>query len=139
MDLIHKAIDRVIGMIDWAKIKGYHKKLGIRWEFNCDKEIVHRIPNIPELKHELYSLLTHMNETSLNYISHGNWIVFWDRDKFSVGDIRVIFRIVDFHFEDNTESRESIETALKEAINREDYEYAAVLRDSLYKKEKPTE
>jgi hypothetical protein len=81
MDLIHKAIDRVIGMIDWAKIKSYHKKLGILWEFTYDKEIIRRTPNIPELKDELRSLLNHMNEEGLNYISHGNWVVFWDKER----------------------------------------------------------
>lgn len=139
MDLINKAINRVIGMIDWTKIKSYHKKLGIVWEFNYDKECVRRTPNIPELKEELISLLNHMNEEDLNYISHGNWVVFWDKENSSIGDIRVIFRIVDFHFEENKESREVLEAALQQAIEREDYEYAAILRDSLHKKEKPTD
>jgi len=140
MDLIDRAISRVINMIDWAKIKGYHKKLGILWEFEHDKQIIHRTPNIPELKEELRSLLNHMNEEHLNYISHGSWVVFWERERSSIGDIRVIFRIMDFHFEENLQSRESMEAALKQAIEREDYEYAAILRDVLNKeKENPTE
>jgi len=131
MDLKDKAISRVINMIDWTKIKGYHKKLGIMWEFNFDKETVRRVPNVPELKEELRSLLMHMKDENLNYISHGSWVVFWEREKSSVGDIRVIFRIADFHFEENQQSQESIEAALKQAIEKEDYEYAAILRDEL--------
>lgn len=134
MDVYNKAIDRVIGMIDWRKIKGYHKKLGINWEFNHDKETVRRIPNVSELKSELKSLLNHVREENLSYISHGSWVIFWDRECTGIGDIRVIFRIADFHFEENKSSHESLEVALKKALEKEDYEYAAILRDTLHKK-----
>lgn len=134
MEAYKEAINRVISMIDWRKIKGYHKKLGIRWEFTYDKETVSRIPNVGELKEELKSLLNHVHEENLNYISHGSWVIFWEHDTAGIGDIRVIFRIADFHFEENKESKESIEAALIKAIEKEDYEYAAILRDSLQKK-----
>lgn len=138
MDLADRAISRVINMIDWTKIKGYHKKLGILWEFEYDKETIRRIPNVPELKEELRSLLVHMKEENLSYISHGTWVVFWEREKSSVGDIRVIFRIVDFHFEENTHNKESMEAALKKALEREDYEYAAILRDEMRRENENT-
>lgn len=134
MDARMKAIDRVVSMIDWRKIKAYHKKLGILWEFTYDKETVRRVPNVGELKEELKSLLTHVYEENLNYISHGSWVIFWDREESSIGDIRVIFRIADFHFEENASgNRDSLEEALKQAIESENYEYAAVLRDELKK------
>jgi len=135
MDVYNTAIIRIIGMINWKKIKGYHKKLGILWEFPYDKETVRRTPSISELKDELKSLLKHVYQENLEYISHGSWIIFWDRSTTGIGDIRVIFRLVDFHFEENTSSKESLTESLKKALEKEDYEYAAILRDSLYKKE----
>jgi hypothetical protein len=133
MEPIHKTIDRIINAIDWKKIKDYHKKLGILWEFEEDKETVKRIPTIQELKDDLRSLLFHMHTETLDYISYGSWVVFWENESASIGDIRVIFRLADFHFEENRDSRESMEEALKKALEREDYEYAAMLRDSLKK------
>jgi len=133
---IDKTISRIINAIDWRKIKGYHKKLGILWEFNDDKQIIRRVPTIRELQDEFKSIVSHMNEQNINYISYGNWVIFWDRDSSSIGDIRVIFRLVDFHFEENRNSRESLEEALRKAVEKEDYEYAAILRDTLRKKQK---
>lgn len=135
MEAYTRAINRVISMIDWRKIKSYHKKLGIVWEFTYDKETVNRVPNVGELKEELKSLLNHIHEENLSYISHGSWVIFWDREATGIGDIRVIFRVVDFHFEENIKSKESIKAALEKALEREDYEYAAILRDSLHKKD----
>jgi len=136
MGEVDKTISRIINAIDWRKIKGYHKKLGILWEFNDDKQIIRRVPTIRELQDEFRSIVSHMNEQNINYISYGNWVVFWDRDSGSIGDIRVIFRLVDFHFEENRNSRESLEEALRKAVEKEDYEYAAILRDTLRKKHK---
>jgi hypothetical protein len=128
-----KAINKVLTSIDWRKIKSYHAKLGIRWEYEVDKEIVYKVPSIPELRTELSSILTHMLEENLDYISHGSWVVFWDSD---TGDIRVIFRLADFSFEDKNPSKESLEEALKKAVEREDFEYAAVIRDEINNKNK---
>lgn len=133
MEPIHKTIDRVTNAIDWKKIKDYHKKLGILWEFEEDKETVKRIPTIKELKEDLKSLLLHMHTETLEYISYGSWVVFWERDDSAIGDIRVIFRLADFHFEENRDSQESMEANLKKALEREDYEYAAMIRDLLKK------
>jgi hypothetical protein len=123
------AINRVVSTIDWKKIKSFHTKLGIRWEFNVDKETVNRVPTIPELKEELVSILHHMADNSLGYISYGNWIVFWSHEPFE--EIRVIFRLADFSFEDTKVSKENLEDALKKALDSEDYEYAAVIRDEI--------
>jgi len=134
MDAHKGAIDRVISSIDWRKIKSYHKKLGILWEYTEDKETFRRVPSVPELRSELNSLLMHVVEENLSYISHGSWVIFWDREEGGIGDIRVIFRLADFLFEENRQSQESLEEALRKAIEKEDYEYAAVIRDSLLKK-----
>lgn len=135
MDKINYAIDRIINAIDWKKIKDYHKKLGIYWEYVVDKETVRKLPTVADLKDELRSLIRHMKDENLNYISYGSWVVFWERNDEAVGDIRVIFRLADFHFEENRDSRESLEEALRKAIEKEDYEYAAKIHDALVKKQ----
>ncbi|NBO21757.1 hypothetical protein EBU94_00230 [bacterium] len=126
-----RTINRIITTIDWKKIKSYHKKLGIVWEFIEESgETIQRTPNVSELRSELISLLQHLQNEKLNYISHGNWIIFTDN-----GDIRVIFRLADFHIE-NDDNPEKLKAALQEAIDSENYEYAAVLRDTLQKRQK---
>jgi hypothetical protein len=59
--------------------------------------------------------------------------VFWDREKND--DIRVIFRLADFSFEDSA-ANEDLENALKKALDSEDYEHAALLRDEINNKKK---
>ena len=71
-----------------------------------------------------------MAEEKLDYISHGSWVIFWEID---AGDIRVIFRIADFSFEDYTGTKQSLEADLKNAVDSEDYEVAAVIRDKINK------
>jgi hypothetical protein len=136
MDKIGLAINRIISAIDWHKVKSYHKKLGIFWEINGEKDTIKRLPTIGELKDELRSIIYHMYEEKLNYISYGSWVIFWERGNTSIGDIRVIFRIADFHFEENQDDKANLEAALQKAIDKEDYEYAATIRDILNKKQK---
>jgi excinuclease UvrABC helicase subunit UvrB len=136
MDPFNKTIDRIVNAIDWKKIKDYHKRLNILWEFTEDKQIVQRVPTITELRNELRSIIFYMNEENLDYISYGSWVLFWDKEKGEVGDIRVIFRLADFHFEENANSVESLEDALQKALEKEDYESAAAIRDTLQKKKK---
>jgi len=125
-----QTINKVVSSIDWKKIKSYHAKIGIKWEYVIDKEIAYKVPSIPELKSELASILHHMAEEKLDYISHGSWVIFWEID---AGDIRVIFRIADFSFEDYTGTKQSLEADLKNAVDSEDYEVAAVIRDKINK------
>lgn len=127
-------IDKVIRSIDWRKIKSYYRKLGIRWEYQEDKETVHRTPTVAELKDDFRSLLSHMLDQEINYISYGSWIIFWDREDGGLGDIRVIFRLADFVFEEDKKSAENLEEKLRSAVEREDYEYAAVIRDEIKNK-----
>jgi len=124
-----QAIGKVIASIDWRKIKSYHAKLGIKWEYEIDKEIVKKVPSIPELREELSSILNHMAEERLDYISYGSWVVFWDVE---THEIRVIFRLADFSFEEASKpKKEKLEIALQKAVDSEDYEYAAVIRDEI--------
>jgi hypothetical protein len=136
MEPLNKTIDRIVNAIDWRKIKDYHKRLNILWEFVEDKQTVQRIPTIPELRSELRSIIFYMSEANLDYISYGSWVLFWDRDKGEVGDIRAIFRLADFHFEENANSVSTLEDALQRALEKEDYESAAAIRDTLQKKKK---
>jgi len=135
MSLHRKAYESIIRSIDWRKIKSYHKKLDIYWEIQEGKESVKAIPSIGELKNNLQSIFEHMLTENLFYISHGNWIIFWDRVADEPGDIRVIFRLADFVYEEDKDSYEALQKALELAIEKEDYEYAAVLRDEIIKKD----
>ena len=125
-------INKIITSLDWKKIKLYHNKLGIKWQYEDDKELVFRTPTIPELKNDLQKILEHMVDEKLDYISHGSWIVFWDLE---IDNIRVIFRLADFCFDKSkkkeTNTLENLEILLKKAIDTEDYESAAKLRDQI--------
>lgn len=127
-------IDKVVRSIDWRKIKSYYRKLGIRWEYQEDKETVHRTPTVSELKDDFRSLLSHMLDQDINYISYGSWIIFWEREDGGLGDIRVIFRLADFVFEEDKTSAENLQEKLRNAVEREDYEYAAIIRDEIKNK-----
>jgi len=135
MNHYREAFDKVIQSINWRKIKSYHKKLNITWEIEDDKQIIKRIPSVDELRSELKSIFEHMLSEDLSYISYGSWIIFWDREEGISGDIRVIFRLADFIFEEDKQTRRSLELALEKAIEKEDYENAAEIRDALNKKE----
>jgi hypothetical protein len=127
-------IEKVIRSIDWRKIKSYYKKLGIHWEYQEDKESVKRTPSVADLKNDFRSLLSHMLDQDINYISYGSWIIFWDREEGELGDIRVIFRLADFIFEEDKTSAENLQEKLRHAVETEDYEYAAIIRDELKNK-----
>jgi hypothetical protein len=127
------AVSRIVSSIDWKRIKSYHTKLGIMWEYEVDGEHIQKVPTIAELKGELASILSHMIEQGLDYISYGSWIIFWDNEGLESNGVRVIFRLADFSFEEDQQNREDLEDLLKKAIEREDYEYAAVIRDEINK------
>ena len=137
MESFAKTINRIISTIQWRKIKSFHKKLNILWEFENEKgeDPIQRIPTVLELKDELKSLLRYMKEEDCDYLSYGNWVIFWDRGEGEIGDIRVIFRLADFQYQENPETKDSLEDALQKAIENEDYEYAAIIRDTLQKNE----
>ena len=143
MDSLSKTINQLIKSIDWIRIKSIHKKLNILWEFEDDKQTVTRVPTVGELKDEFRALIQHMNENDLNYVSYENWIVFWEKtDDQPFGSLRAVFRLLDYSFSESeeTESEESpsedLDAELKIALDNEDYEYAAIIRDELKKKQK---
>jgi hypothetical protein len=143
MDSLSKTINQLIKSIDWIRIKSIHKKLNILWEFEDDKQTVTRVPTVGELKDEFRALIQHMNENDLNYVSYENWIVFWEKtDDQPFGSLRAVFRLLDYSFSESeeTESEESLSedlnAELKIALDNEDYEYAALIRDELKKKQK---
>ena len=134
METPREIISNVIYSIDWRKIKTFHTRLGIRWVYETKSGDVERIPTVSELREDLRQILNHMVLENINYISYGNWVIFWDKeDDKTVGDVRVIFRLADFVFETDDE-KERLELALSKAIDDEDYEYAAQIRDKLKKK-----
>lgn len=135
MNHYKEAFEKVIHNINWRKIKSYHKKLNITWEIKDDTQIIKKIPTTDELRSELRSIFEHMLSEDLSYISYGSWVIFWDREDGEPCDIRVIFRLADFIFEEDKKTRHSLELALKKAIEKEDYENAAEIRDALNKKE----
>ena len=132
-------IDKVVRTIDWRKIKPYYRKLGIHWEYQDGDETHRKTPTVADLKEDFRALLNHMLVQDIGYISYGSWIVFWDREEGGLGDIRVIFRLADFVFEEGKKSYLSLKERLDKAVEREDYEYAAIIRDEInsIKKEKP--
>lgn len=134
MEIYRKAYQLVIKKIDWRKIKNYHKKLDILWEIQEDKQVVKIVPPVDRLKEDLSSIFEHMLSENLSYISHGNWIVYWDRSPIDEGNIRLIFRIAEFTYENNVKSIEKLKSDLNAAVDEENYEYAAILRDEIYKK-----
>lgn len=126
-------IDNVIYSIDWKKIKTFHTRLGIKWVYESKDGEIERIPNVAELRGDLRQILNHMVTEDITYISYGNWVIFWDKEEnTTIGDIRVIFRLADFVFESGSQ-KERLEAALSKAIDDEDYEYAAQIRDELKK------
>ncbi len=142
-------IDLVIDKIDWSVIRKYHKKLDIFWEFdNKDGGKTLKIPSEKDLKEELRSILQYMLEEKMEYLSYGNWIIFWNvesvfKEERLLGEIRVVFRISDYTFTDNSDShiqfqkeitdldKSKLEKLLETALKEEDYENAAFIRDCI--------
>lgn len=142
-------IDIIISKIDWSTIRKYHKKLDIFWEIENEKgDKSLKIHTEKDLKEDLRSILQYMVDEKMEYLSYGNWIIFWNNETVTdeerlLGEIRVIFRISDYTFTDNPEShkqfqknlssldRTKLENLLENAIKEEDYENAAILRDCI--------
>ena len=141
-------IEKVISSLNWKNILDYHQQLNILWDFtdkNGNSEA--KIPTIKDIQSELYSLLTFMIEEELNYYCYGNWNIFIEHgdDIFSSDCVKVIFGIsnckylIDSEddlynhtpFIDINEIKMLLESKLNKAIAKEDFEAAAILRDSI--------
>ena len=124
-------INKVVNSIDWKKIKSYHQKLRILWEYTKDDVIIKKVPTVLELKKDFRQILLHMIEQEITYISYGHWVIFWERDQKDLGDLRAIFRLADFTHEQEKGNILMLEEMLCSAIEAEDYEKAALIRDEL--------
>ena len=140
-------IGKILAKIDWTKIQDYHKKLNILWDIEDNGTVEPRIPEETDIKNELGSLLNYMLDNQADYISYGNWVIFWENDDHTkLGEVRVIFRLSDMiftsnklveshhkPFEGSQETTEDLETQLHCAIEHEDYLLAAQIRDEISK------
>lgn len=133
MKTVKGLIDGVIFSINWVEIKSFHRKLSILWEFEDGENSIFRVPTVSELRSELRTILWHMHNEELTYISYANWVVFWNCDE-GQEDVRAIFRVADFYYGREVYDDKNYEEELKKAIEDEDYEYAARLRDQKEKK-----
>lgn len=144
-------IEKILSKIDWIKIQDYHKKLNIQWDIeNKDGNIETKIPGVNDVKNEVQDLLLYMFDNGLDYLSYGNWVIFWENeDDVMLGEVRVIFRLEDYLFKqkkqpsnyvhtpfENSEDVEELKLELERAVEDEDYESAAKLRDKILKLDK---
>ena len=140
-------IESVISRIDWTSIRKYHKKLNIFWEIEGQNQKQLKIPTEKDLQDELRSILQYMYEEKVDYMSYSHWVIFWNMDENlheeHLGQIRVIFRISDYTFTEDAKTHQdfrknlsqldinNLEKLLSRAIEEEDYENAAIIRDSI--------
>lgn len=125
-------IDYMIDKIDWNKIKSYHKKLNIKWEFSNGDE---KIPDILDLKSGFKEILYQMIEQDLKLIALENWLIYWDRTNGLDADLKIIFKLFDIEFLNtkSTDELDNLSDLLNKAVESEDYEKAALLRDKIKK------
>lgn len=141
-------LDKIVNGIDWDTVYDYHKKLNILWDIkNKDGSIDTRIPAIDDLREELLQLIVYMDDNDCDYLSYGTWVIFWETDDPNkLGEIRIIFRLGDYvisdternpkdgnyiPFPENGDSLKYLKTQLEDAIDEEDYELAALIRDEI--------
>lgn len=139
-------ISKILAKVDWTKIQDYHKKLNILWDIeNKDGTVTPQVPDIIDLRNEVEALLLYMFDNDLEYLSYGNWVIFWEHEDGAFGEIRVIFRLIDYLFTskeenhspfENTKSIEDLQEDLDCALKDEDYESAAILRDMIHSLDK---
>lgn len=131
-----------IDAIDWKKIMCYHKALNIQWQIEEESgNIIERLPSLKEIQEELIQLLKFAIEKDLKVLDYGNWIIYWSNEKaegFESGAlIEIIFSLDSYMVLDDTVVPQEILDELNEkmqvAIDKEDYEEAALIRDKIKK------
>lgn len=131
-----------IDAIDWKKIMYYHKALNIQWQIEEESgNIIERLPRLKEIQEELIQLLKFAIEKDLKVLDYGNWIIYWSNEKaegFESGAlIEIIFSLDSYMVSDDTVIPQEILDELNEkmqvAIDKEDYEEAALIRDKIKK------
>ena len=140
-----KMIQEVVKTINWNKVRYFHTVFGIKWQFE-EKEghIVERFPTIGELKEELKSLLKFAISRNTKTLDYGNWIIFWtdeeaaSKEGLTSARLEAIFSLEETFVIDteNDSTVKVLESKLEEAINKEKYEEAAVLRDKILQQKK---
>jgi len=137
-----KMVQDVVKSINWNRIKYFHHIFGIKWQFQ-EKEgfIAERFPTVSDLKEELRTLLRFAMEKNTPVLEYGNWLIFWTSEELAKKQgtegarLEAIFSLEDsIALDTSSLDSESIEDAkikLEEAVEREDYEKAAKLRDRI--------
>lgn len=135
-------VQDVVKAINWNRIKYFHHIFGIKWQFQ-EKEgfIAERFPTISDLKEELKTLLKFAMTKNTPVLEWGNWLIFWTNEDLAKRQgtegarLEAIFSLEDSIALDSSsldlESIESTRMKLEEAVDKEDYEKAAKLRDRI--------
>ena len=137
-----KLIKEAVESIDWKKIMYFHNALNIQWQIEEDDgNIIERAPSEEEVRDELQQLLKFAVEKNLKVLDYGNWIVYWSDgettklDNIKGAVIEIIFSS-DSYFvntEDTKDTLDDLNKKMRIAIEEEDYESAALLRDKIKK------
>lgn len=124
--------------INWEEIQKLYKKLNIVWNIEVSPGTFEsKIPEISDLKDEVKQLIEFLYESGDDYISYGNWIIFFDKDN---NNVRIIFRLADITIGDKPKKEfklqedydiRSLEDKLNLCVLNEKYEEAASIRDKI--------
>lgn len=137
-----KMVQDVVKAINWNRIKYFHHIFGIKWQFQ-EKEgfIAERFPTISDLKEELRTLLRFAMSKNTPVLEYGNWLILWTNEDLAKKQgtegarLEAIFSLEDsIALDTSSQDLESIEATkmkMEEAVNKEDYEKAAKLRDRI--------
>lgn len=139
-DVYEKMISTIIRNMNWSRIKHFHHLLDLKWQFQDNKgNIVERFPTITELKDELKTLIKFAMIEKEKSIETGNWLIKWDfieeENKTPNFTLEVFFVLEDaISIETNIkdyskDSLPKLEDQLKSAVDSENFEEAAKIRD----------
>lgn len=142
-----KMIQEVVKTINWNRIKYFHQAFGIKWQFEeKDGNIVERFPTISELRAELFSLLRFVISRNTRSLDYGNWLIYWTdeeaakKEGLTSARIEAIFSLEEtFVIDTNADDKaavKALESKLNEALKKELYEEAAILRDKIIAKKR---
>lgn len=120
----------VLKGLNWRLIKSAHKSMGILWEYEDGST---KVPTIPELKAQVESLIDWCIKEDKVIAEADFWLVTVSRDP---ACINVWFTLEYSGAYYIGESERQLEDQLKESIEKEDYEKAAMIRDKIAKLKK---
>lgn len=139
-DVYEKMISNIIRNMNWSRIKHFHHLLDLKWQFQDNKgNIVERFPTITELKDELKTLIKFAMVEKEKSIETGNWLIKWElieeENKTPNFTLEVFFVLEDaISIETGVkdyskDTLPKLEDQLKSAVDSENFEEAAKLRD----------